>query len=739
MPDPEDLEDAPETEIEALEATVLDQATAARSLAELRAEILILRNLEEQALAVRRSGQDAKWRQLGSILDRPEMTDSEGNRRKLIVFTEPRDTLEYLAANIRQRLGRPEAVIVIHGGVSRDDRRKAVESFMHDPNTLVLVANDAAGEGVNLQRAHLMVNYDLPWNPNRLEQRFGRIHRIGQTEVCHLWNLVAADTREGDVYARLLEKMEAAREALGGRVYDVLGKLFEGQALRDLLIDAIRYGEQPEVRARLHQAVDGAVDRERIQALLDEKALVRSILSMASIEELRRSMERAAARKLQPHFVSAFFLEAFQRLGGRISRRETGRWEITHVPAAIRRRDREIGRGDPVLDRYERVCFDKPFIAGPPAAKFLCPGYPLLDSVVDLIEEQYGAVLKQGAVLIDETDTGFQPRALAYIQHAVRDGRIRRDGQPIIVSQRLQFAEIRPNGGVNDAGPAPYLDYRPATEAERRALGAEVLAAPWLASGLDRLAESYAIAELAPAHLAEVRARRLAEIDKEEDQVVIRLNREIQHWDGRAGLLKLREQEGQRTRLPASVASGRANDLAERLRRRKQDLERQRALAALPPMVIGGALVVPKGLLDEAMNIPQAKPSGFSEDPGDTEQLAMDAVMDAERRLGWEPRDVSAQKIGYDIESWHQKSGAMRCIEVKGRQSDADVIIVTRNEIVVALNRQDSFILAIALVRNGFVDRLAYVRRPFGAPPDFGSSAVIYELRPLLARSEVPA
>ena len=129
---------------------------------------------------------------------------------------------------------------------------KAQESFKHDPEVQVLLATDAAGEGINLQRAHLMVNYDLPWNPNRLEQRFGRIHRIGQTEVCHLWNLVAEETREGDVYRRLLEKLEEARKALGGQVFDVLGKLqFEGAPLRDLLIEAIRYGDQPEVRARL--------------------------------------------------------------------------------------------------------------------------------------------------------------------------------------------------------------------------------------------------------------------------------------------------------------------------------------------------------------------------------------------------------------------------------------------------------------------------------------------------------
>ncbi len=136
--------------------------------------------------------------------------------------------------------------------MGREERRKAQEAFLHDPEVQVLLATDAAGEGINLQRAHLMVNYDLPWNPNRLEQRFGRIHRIGQTEVCHLWNLVAEETREGDVYRTLLEKLEEARQALGGQVFDVLGKLqFEGRPLRDLLIEAIRYGDQPEVRARL--------------------------------------------------------------------------------------------------------------------------------------------------------------------------------------------------------------------------------------------------------------------------------------------------------------------------------------------------------------------------------------------------------------------------------------------------------------------------------------------------------
>ena len=209
-----------------------------------------MKGLEALALAVRHSGTDTKWRELASLLgaifttatgeqstataalpkgDGKVPPPTPSPHQKLVIFTEHRDTLNYLEARITTLLGRKEAVVIIHGGMGREERVKAQESFKHDPEVRVLLATDAAGEGINLQRAHLMVNYDLPWNPNRLEQRFGRIHRIGQTEVCHLWNLVAEETREGDVYRKLLEKLEEARKALGGQVFDVLGKLqFEG-------------------------------------------------------------------------------------------------------------------------------------------------------------------------------------------------------------------------------------------------------------------------------------------------------------------------------------------------------------------------------------------------------------------------------------------------------------------------------------------------------------------------------
>ena len=345
-------------------------------------------------------------------------------------------------------------------------------AFTHDKDVLVLVANDAAGEGINLQRAHLMVNYDLPWNPNRLEQRFGRIHRIGQTEVCRCWNLVADDTREGAVYARLLDKIETARKTLGGKVYDVLGRVFEARALRDLLMDAIRYGEQPDVKARLFQTVDNAADQQVLLDLIEERALVRHGINPADVTHIRQEMERAAARRLQPFHIQTFFLEAFQHLGGRIHRRETGRWEIARVPGPVRERDRLIETGAPVQPRYERICFEKERIDATPVAAWLCPGHPLLDATLDLVLERHRYLLKQGATLVDETDEGTGPRVLFYLEHAVQDGRIGRDGRQQIVSQRLQFFEIDGAGRIAEDRPGALSRLPPAqgrrTRAHRR-------------------------------------------------------------------------------------------------------------------------------------------------------------------------------------------------------------------------------------------------------------------------------
>ena len=774
--DLEDLEDAPWEEVEAAEAEVLDQATAASTMAELQAEIDSLKHLESLAAEVRRSGEDAKWRELSGLLAETftpagvasQVTDERppygagpikppraSPHQKLVIFTEHRDTLTYLQRRIGTLLGQPGALVAIQGGMSREERRKAQQAFLHDPEVKVLLATDAAGEGINLQRAHLMVNYDLPWNPNRLEQRFGRIHRIGQTEVCHLWNLMALDTREGDVYRTLLEKLEQARFALGGQVFDVLGKLqFEGRPLRDLLIEAIRYGERPDVQARLEQAVSDAVDQPRLQELIEERALAQDAMDFSQVAKVREDMERAEARRLQPHYIESFFLEALPRLGGTIRQREPKRYQVTHVPAQVRNRDRFAGSRDPVLARYERIAFEKDRLApsgkrnapAPPVAAFVCPGHPLLDAVLDLTLERHRNLLQQGTVLVDEADLGTAPRVLFTLEHSIRDGHQLPSGQGRQISQRMLYVELDAEGNPRHLHHAPYLDYRPLAETESSP--AELLKRPecaWINQELEEKARSEAIASVVPDHIAEVRDRRLAWIEKTRAAVHERLTKEIAHWDHRAETLKLQEQAGKAgARLNSGEARRRADDLQVRLAQRLSQLDAEAQLSAGPPTVVGGLVVAPKGLIDAISGQDEAQPDRTG--PTDTQASAARAraiVMAVERELGFEPVDRELEKLGYDIESRIPGTGKLRFIEVKGRVANAETITVTKNEMLTALNMPEDFILAIVefLGPEDGEHRVHYLREPFaqtGVTTEFNGASVNFSLRKLIARAGPP-
>jgi SNF2 family DNA or RNA helicase len=758
--DVEDLEDAPDNEVAAAEEKVLDEATAATTINELKAEIATLKNLESLAMAVRRGGEDKKWRELATLLSEiftpasiasalaedaapydtgtPQLP-KPSPAQKLVIFSEHRDTLNYLEQRTSTLLGRREAVVCIHGGMGREERMKAQEAFRHDPIVQVLLATDAAGEGINLQRAHLMVNYDLPWNPNRIEQRFGRIHRIGQTEVCHLWNLVAEETREGEVYRTLLEKLNEARNALGGQVFDVLGKVvFEGRPLRELLVEAVRYGEQPEVRARLTQVVANAFDRNKLIDLIDERALAHDAMDASRVHRIREEMERAEARRLQPYYIETFFLEAFKLLGGTMRQREPRRFEITHVPAAIRNRDRLIGMGEPVLPRYERIVFEKSLIApqGQPPAAFVCPGHPLLDATLDLVIERHRDLLRRGAVLIDDRDAGQEPRMLFYLEHAIQDASTTRSGDRRVVSKRMLYVEMDAAGATRHLHYAPYLDYRPRQPDEPDEV--TILAWPecaWIRRDLEHKAQAYAIAHVVPEHLGEVRSRKLELIAKTEAAVKDRLTKEITYWDHRAEELKLQEQAGRlNARLNSNEARKRADALQARLQKRLEDLALEARLSPLPPVVMGGLLVIPAGLLAEKT------PAAARIVAADTLASAARAraiVMEIERGLGFEPTDREADKLGYDIESRVPGTGKLRFIEVKGRITGAETITLTKNEILYSLNKPDDFILAIVEF-DGDRHRVHYIRQPFQREPDFGAASVNYSFSELLARAEAP-
>ncbi|MEZ2144786.1 helicase-related protein [Bradyrhizobium sp. DN5] len=747
---PEDDDDLSAEEQETLEEDLIDEATAAKTVAELEAEIIILNGLEAQAKALVASGQDRKWDELSKILqNNPEMHDASGRQRKIIIFSEHRDTLNYLQIKIAGVLGNPDAIVTIHGGTHRDERRRLQALFRSDPDVRVLVATDAAGEGVNLQNANLMVNYDLPWNPNRLEQRFGRIHRIGQTEVCHLWNLVAKETREGAVYHRLLEKLRVESDALKGRVFDILGEVFEGTSLKDLLIDAIRYGDRDDVRKRLTQKIDQVLDRDHLKSLLDRNALAQETMSPERLFAVKEEMEKAEARRLQPFFVRAFFTKALDALGGTTHPREAGRYEITHIPAAIRERDRRLtGRSrrehEPVLRRYSRICFEREAIQpldkpGLERAVLMHPGHPLMLAMSDIILEQHANLLRQGSVLVDPADEGLDPALLFLLTHEIKSG----DGT--VLSKRLQFVRVGPDGKAEFAGWAPHLDLEPLADSER-ALLKDTLNASWLASGQEQRALSLAATTLVPEHYGEVAQRRIAHVEKTLSAVHERLSKEIAFWQDRWLKLKEDGEAGKDVRLNLQNVERTLADLQSRLENRKKELQAMRHVVNGTPVVLGAALIVPAGLMNKLRGDEPVDPAAatFAADPAARsriEQLAMNAVQKAEEARGCRVVDVSAAKCGWDLSSYPPaidgRQPDPRHIEVKGRVKGASTVTVTRNEMLYAFNQGDKFVLAVALVgEDDTIDGPHYIRNAFDREPSWGVASVNYNLGDLLAKAE---
>ena len=717
---------------------VVSKATAAKTIQELESEIEIIKELIEKAERVRHSGKDKKWEELSRHFQTDVEMKGIAHKNKMIVFTEHRDTLNYLVEKIQGVLGNTASVASIHGGTPREERRKIQELFRNDKDVRVLVATDAAGEGVNLQNANLMVNYDLPWNPNRIEQRFGRIHRIGQTEVCHLWNLVALGTRESAVFELLCDKLKIESDALNGKVFNVLGAAFEGESLKDLLIEAIRYGDDPVVKAKLQQKLESKMDHAHLQELLRRNALYEEVMDEKKLFAVKEEMEKAEARKLQPHFVKAFFNKAFQALGGELKPRETERFEISHVPAIIRERDRQLLGKDrrnvnPVTHKYERICFEKRLIqcALKPMATLIHPGHPMMQAITSLILERLKDKLQKGSVLADTSDFGQEPKLLVALEHTIRES-VNPDAA---VSRRLQFVYIDSRHNVTNAGWAPHLDLRPLS-AEELLSAQKIIQSPTFGSDIEQATLAYAASSVVPAHFTEVRNRRQQMVDKNLCAVRERLTKEISYWSDKDLKLSEAQAEGRDVRLQRENIRRTIDELSARLNSRTAELEGMRNVIAGAPVIIGAALIIPQGLLNTLSGN-----SDFSDDAEARkriETLAMKAVIAAEEAKGLATYDVSADKCGWDITS-RSKPGVLpeivRHIEVKGRAKDARTITVTRNEIMYARNQSDKFRLAVVTVDGDQVDAPLYVANPFTQDPDWAVTSVNIDLAQLLSRA----
>lgn len=710
-------------EVEEIEEELLDAATAAQTVEELNAELIELAELVKTAKLVRDAGTDRKWTELSTILqDNALTTDKDGWPRKFIIFTEHRDTLYYLQLKIGSLLGKPDAVRAIHGGVRRGERRQITEEFTKNRDCQILIATDAAGEGLNLQAAHLMVNYDLPWNPNRIEQRFGRIHRIGQEEVCRLWNLVASNTREGEVFTRLLDKIEEQRKAYGGKVFDCLGEAFSETPLRNLLLDAIQYGERPDVKAKMHEVIDASIG-DGLKEILEERALASEHLAEADLHALRAAMDEARARRLQPHYIELAFKAAFTRLGGRIAKREQGRYEISNVPQHVR----SAGKG-PIASKYDRVTFDLAQVQPDELtrADLLAPGHPLHDAVMAEAVRQFGAALNRGTVLVSATLE--EPHLLVGVVEEVADA------TGASVARRFGYAYVDSYGTVSPAGPAPYLDCvtapaSPVVDSARKLT--------WLSDAEDK-ATSWIIAQQLPAYLADVQPRRSAELAKARDLVTRRLTSESERLLLEAAVTAEKERNGEKAKESADSLNRKAVELDIRLRKRLELLDQQALMSTKPPHIVTAALVLPIGMLEG--EVPSSAPM-YAKETKEVERRGVDLVMARERTLGRKPMEQAFNNKGFDILSTDAAGDTYR-IEVKARIEGAKDFFITHNEVMTGKNAVPRYRLALVRVdaRGAQHDEVRYLDDPFATTElgDFEATGIRGDWAKMWAKGAAP-
>ena len=711
-----DYDEYDDQRLEELEDYAITAESVAERGDELEIEVEDLNTLIDLAEKVLNSHTDTKWVELKGLLRSSNFNNGK-NSRKLIVFTEYKDTLEYVADCISNELGNPEAVVRIHGGINRHDRRRIQEKFQVDSSVQVLVATDAAGEGVNLQAANMMVNYDLPWNPNRIEQRFGRIHRIGQKLQCHLWNLVAHETREGQVFTRLFEKIEQQRKVYGDQVYDVLGDSFVSTSLRDLLMNAIKTDSDPEHKQYMNSVIDQDIGNQ-LKSVLDERKLVGAEWDDTSNKEIRKLMERSRARKLQPWFVHAFFKAALEKYGGRMSRREEGRFQISYVPSSIRGQEYD-GMGT-IQKEYERVTFDKRHIHldDKRPALLISPGNPLLTAIVDKVLSDHGDTLDKGAILLDKNDLSANLRLLLYFDHKISDGR-GKFGNVNVVSRRFQYVEVDETGNLSIPGNEPYMSYE-SPEPEMLTKLEGHIDTDWINQDFESKAQEWAIQNLAEQHFDEIKKITEARVDKTKKAVETRLNSEIDYWDEHADEVQKMEEKGYDENPNSNKLRERAKDIEMRLGKRQLELDQERHLNNNPPYIVGAALIVPQGLIDKAVGYEpteeEAKQAKQAEsDRMETDRRAIAAVLATEKSLGRVPEAQNHSNPGYDILSVDPRTGTHYFIEVKGHLPQTKEITVSAPQVQKAKSNPERWRLAVVSVHDeaSAEPEVRYLMEPF--------------------------
>ena len=650
--DTDDFEDLDEearwkAEEEALEQWLPD------TVAELEAERDALQPLLALAQEVEDSRTERKLTELLEVVSSQGL--KEDRRRQLLIFTEHKDTLDYLVEN----LSKDFEVAQIHGQMKLPERIEQERYFRETAQ--IMVATEAAGEGINLQFCHLMVNYDIPWNPNRLEQRMGRIHRIGQTDDVYIFNLVATNTREGYVLNVLLHKMENMGHALGDKVFDVVGQAL-GANLRELL-EAVIAEEltKEQAAATFGGAEVDPATKARAEELL-ESALARDHLDW---ESERDRAARAEERRLPPSYFERFFADVLTYAGGKVTRRlDPGTWRVDRTPSVLVARSRTASGLRQIAPEYKRLTFDKSVATRPrlaeaeaslSAAELCGPGHPLFDALVGYIIERTAAEVAKGAVFFDPD--ADEPTVLRFVTGDVADG----NGG--IVRRTLAAVRARPDGDIEPAPAASLFDLVPPTDEIQPPPGEPVAITAQADADLVMWARQHLFEDVFQAakaereHVAAIQEdflkRSFNSLIAQADSAIIaaeeEMDRGVQGAEGRLRKAEIVKEQHQ-----------------ERLRWRLAETRRGRNVVRGEVAVTGSALLLP---------LPVAADSTAGERAGLTdteiEQIAIRVARRYETGRGATVRTVEQENIGFDLLS--TRGMERRCIEVKGRAGVARV------------------------------------------------------------------
>jgi len=668
IPDPEEIEEMEDAERERLEA-LLDAITLAGNAEQVREEIGELRCLAQSAQAVEASGNEAKLARLRDILQKEGFFDNPGQR--LLLFTEFKDTLNYLIERLRAwgfRVG------CIHGGMRAGSRNEPgtrihAEQQFREGEIQVLVATEAAGEGINLQCCHILFNYDIPWNPNRLEQRMGRIHRYGQISDCLIFNFVATNTIEGRVLNRLLDKLQEIRDALDDdAVFNVVGEVLPAAQVERVLRDyyAGKLGET-DLEDRMLRDVDEGQFRAICQTALEGLASKR-----LNLEMLVERRARARERRVVPENIARFMQECAKdaALGLKPLARLAHTFDPGRTPTALKRYElAEDWKLPPLATRYPRLSTDRE-TADANHLEWVTPGHPLFEALHRHGLDAAQPAFARGACfysLSRET-----PARLDVYRARVVDGLAR------TINERLFAVELSEDGERRQRDPSYLRNLIPAETPDPLPNAAS---APEATAWLMETA-------LTP-FLEKIRTERAEEIDRIAEHVELSLTEVLHRIDqeiGRADDDVKSGKPGAEGRL-AQAETRHADTLARRDKRR-DELRRERAVTLQGVERLASALILPHPER-ETPELKRLRP-----DP-DTEMTAMRVVMDHEAARGCKVRDVHEQNLGYDITSLDPESGELRLIEIKGLAASTGTIILTPNEHRVAEDRPDCYWLYV--------------------------------------------